>query len=159
MQNQYEFLSEKIMGIPKALLYHCSHEDGKVPCVIAENFYLDEEGNLFLSIPNESCYHFFQEDKFAARMFLYKKGFTYSLNLSGCGQIVKMGESNKFNYYGFDPDKLIVKIKVGRIEYNDLTIKSWEEQIDQFIEKVLTKISGYLSNLFFPEKKSLKTWP
>lgn len=159
MQNQYEFLSQKIMGIPKALLYHCSHEDGKVPCVVAQNFYLDEEGNLLLSIPNESCYYFFREDKFAARMFLYKKGFTYTLNLSGSGEVVEADEDIKLKYPGFNPERLVVKIKVGRIEYNDLTIKSWEEQIDQFIDKMLTKISGYLTNLLFPEKKSLKTWP
>jgi len=131
MQNDTNllFIREKIYKLRTAVMYASSNAVVKLPNDIVTALEVDEEGQLWY-VTNRPLQQIEQcEPNFPARLFFYKKGVDYFIEVSGNATIV-----NKDYWPGqsHDDKKVLVKMNMVNIEYTEPHARKPKSKIEAF---------------------------
>ena len=127
MDNNLAFIREKIYEIRSAVMYTMNNTLVKIPNGIIHLLKIDEEGHLWFvcsqpSVRVEEC-----EQQFPARLFFYKKGKYFHVEVSG--KAVVMNTTYSGDADGNKP--ILIRMSMQNIEYTDMEARrplTWIEQ-------------------------------
>ena len=151
--NSLSFLQQKIQGIGSALFYSLNSGVLKFPTSIVSTLKVDEAGNIwfFISKPAQQLQEFDWE--FPAKMQFYRKGKSYSLQVSGKACVVEDPEE-VYSLVSLPArvredacrEVVLMKVKINNAEYYDYN--------DTLPKSNLKKIFAKFYNWLFHTGKS-----
>ena len=142
--NNLLFIREKIYKLRTAVMYASSNSVVKLTNDIVTALDVDEEGQLWY-VTNaplqkvEQC-----EQNFQARLFFYKKGVDFFVEVSGDATIV---DKNYISDQSPDNKKILVKMNMINIEYTEPHTKKPKSKIEILAGNCYT---WFINTISFP---------
>jgi general stress protein 26 len=141
------FLKDRIQDTRSALFYSLSNAVLKVPTSIVTALKVDDVGQVwfFIEKPRQLVPEF--DDVFPARLYFYRKGKDYHLNVVGKACVVDDPEELNTVMDFLDQvkdraisDLLLIKVKMTQIDYYESTIR----KSGRWLDNLLTKITHWI---------------
>jgi Pyridoxamine 5'-phosphate oxidase like len=130
------FIREKIYQIRSALMYSMSNELIKIPNNIVTVLRVDEDGQLwFLSQRPlqqvEQC-----EQSFPVRLFFYRKGVSFFLEVNGKATIVKDEYNSLFPFIAESETgrPILMKMNINNLEFTEQGEKKKKNRLELIME-------------------------
>ncbi len=128
-----KFLKEKINSIKVALFRSEIDSELKLPNNIIQTYKVDDDGTVWFFTTLNSCHKALSGKPFFARLYFYKKGADFHLQLSGQAVIVDDEDQDTVNNIsaGSYPVGLI-KMKILQAEFNEKNSDrniSWSQKL------------------------------
>ena len=142
--NNLLFIREKIYKLRTAVMYASSNAVVKLTNDVVTALDVDEEGQLWY-VTNRPLQKIEQcEQNFPARLFFYKKGVDYFIEVSGNATIV-----NKECWPGKSSDdkKVLVKMNMVNIEYTEPHARKPKSKIEVFADNCY---NWFINTVSFP---------
>ena len=128
MQNDSNllFIREKIYKLRTAVMYASSNAVVKLTNDIVTALEVDEQGQLWYvaNRPLQKVEHC--EQTFPARLFFYKKGVDYFMEVSGSATIV----NKDYWKQAYDDKKVLIKMNMVNIEYTEPHTRKAKNKIE-----------------------------
>ena len=156
IQNNLEFLKEKIQELRSALFFNTSNAVLKLPTCVVQTFKVDAAGQVwfFVNRPEQYLHEFDRE--FPARLNFFKKGKKFYLQMSGKAFIITDPEelNDVINVADDVRQKamnhmVLIKFKMIHAEYYDQSV-----QTNNMLHKVRTSFGKWL----FGEKPAYRPY-
>ena len=142
--NNLLFIREKIYKLRTAVMYASSNAVVKLTNDVVTALEVDEEGHLWY-VTNRPLQKVEQcEQHFQARLFFYKKGVDYFVEVSGNATIV---DKNYLPGQSHDDKKVLVKMNMVNIEYTEPNARKPKSKIETLVENCYT---WFINTISFP---------
>jgi len=144
IDNNLLFIREKIYKLQTAVMYASSNAVVKLTNDVVTVLEVDEEGQLWY-VTNRPLQKVEQcEQNFQARLFFYKKGVDYFVEVSGNATIVNKdylpGQSR-------DDKKVLVKMNMVNIEYTEPHARKPKSKIETLVDNCY---NWFINTVSFP---------
>ena len=131
-----QFISEKITGLKSAVMYSMSNSLVKLPNDIVTAVKVDKEGQLWFLTHHplhsiKEC-----EQVFPVRLHFFRKGYDYSVEVSGKATIVNNNSSDQFQSDNTSlKNSVLVKMSMTNVEYREPHAKKAKTKLELLVAK------------------------
>jgi hypothetical protein len=122
------FIKEKIYELNTAVMYTSSNALVKLGNDLVTVLKVDDEGQLWYIANRPLQESEYCEQNFPARLFFYRKGTDYTVEVSGNARIVNNDDPS------LDDKKILVKMNMVNIEYTEPHFRKPKSKIEALIE-------------------------
>lgn len=133
-----QFIRTKLEHIKSAVMYSMSNHLSRLPNDVIMFLKADDTGELWFTAHKPRRWVRHCERSFPARLFFYRKGVEFYIDITGTASIAGKEELAELeNEIG--PGRLLLKMTVSLVEYTEMTPKR------SF--SILTRLQSFFSNL------------
>jgi general stress protein 26 len=159
INQQLNFLQEKIREIGSAIFFNLSDSVLKLPTSLVSSLKVDDYGFVwfFIQKPKQNVQEF--ENEFPVRLDFFRKGKSYFLQVMGKGWVVT--DPEEMNTFVNLPEEaknmalnemVLVKVKISRAEYYETgtTKQSWWKNAVNSFSTFFRNTNHYRPDIYSP---------
>ncbi|PWT97027.1 MAG: hypothetical protein C5B52_14485 [Bacteroidetes bacterium] len=140
-----DFLKSRISEIKSAIFNDLTESPSKFSTCIISSLEVDNLGNIWFLMAKNGRHLQFSDLYFPARLSFYRKGHSFSLNITGRGFIVNNAEAisrivglNEVEQKARMDQALLVKVEISSAEYLEWAVRSPKSALKRFWNQLLT---------------------